>query len=220
MTELKDLPQALAKFQAAHTKASKDSKSNFGRFASLLSVLEAVSKGAEFGLSHSTILVPVANDHHHVTSTLMHTSGEKIISTIAIANVEGRNDMQELGKRITYARRYLLISLYGLAPGEEEDDDCDSLTKAEPVKQAPKPRAKKAPAPKPPADQVEFFAEKKAEVVAKIVDLPDDAVADILSAFKSHFKLKADNPSREHITTIEHVNFLKQLLSEWTQANN
>ena len=215
--ELKDLPQALAKFQQEHTGASKDSKGNFGRYASLKSVLEAVSKGAAHGLSHSTIYVG-ANDRHLVTATLMHTSGEKIISTISIANVEGRNDMQELGKRITYARRYLLLGLYGLAPGEEEDDDCDSLTKAEPVKQAPKPRAKKAPAPMPPADQVEFFAEKKAQVVAKIVELPDDAVADILSAFKTHFKLKADNPSREHITTIEHVKFLKQLLSEWTQT--
>ena len=221
--ELKDLPQALAKFQQGHTTATKDSKGNFGRYASLKSVLEAVSKATEHGLAHVTSFVEV-NEKVLVTTTLLHVSGERVVSTIPVDKVPGRNDMQELGKRITYARRYLLISLYGLAPGEEEDDDCDSLTKAEPVKQAPKPRAKpKTPAKKAnvadqPLPSDDDFSRAKKDVVDRILKLPDDAVDDILSAFKHHFKLQVEKPSRENIVNYDHIKFLQHLLSEWTQA--
>ena len=117
--ELKDLPQALAKFQQGHTTATKDSKGNFGRYASLKSVLEAVSKATQHGLAHVTSFVEV-NEKVLVTTTLLHTSGERVVSTIPVDKVPGRNDMQELGKRITYARRYSLLAILNLAP---EDDD-------------------------------------------------------------------------------------------------
>ena len=54
----------------------------------------------------------------YVTTVLHHRSNEKFESKVYL--VMGKNDMQALGSAITYARRYGLLSLAGMAA---EDDD-------------------------------------------------------------------------------------------------
>ena len=51
-------------------------------------------------------------------TSLIHVSGEKFQSVVYL--VLDRQNMQGLGSAITYARRYGLLGLVGLAP---EDDD-------------------------------------------------------------------------------------------------
>ena len=50
---------------------------------------------------------------------LIHTSGESISSELPLMNVK---DWHSLGSGITYARRYSLCSLVGIAPDGEDDD--------------------------------------------------------------------------------------------------
>jgi hypothetical protein len=66
----------------------------------------------------------------------------------------GKNDMQGYGSAVTYARRYGLMSMAGIAP--EDDDGNDAVVNAPhnkptPRKVDPKPEPKPDPAPKPPA---------------------------------------------------------------------
>ena len=58
-----------------------------------------------------------------VTTTLIHESGESLGSTFLLppADVKGTNEVQKLGASITYARRYMLTSILGIA-GEEDTD--------------------------------------------------------------------------------------------------
>jgi hypothetical protein len=73
-----------------------------------------------------------------VTTTLIHDSGESIGSTFLLppANVAGTNEVQKLGASITYARRYMLTSILGIAG--EEDTDGRAEGNSRPV--APPPR--------------------------------------------------------------------------------
>jgi hypothetical protein len=65
-------------------------------------------------------------------TVMTHTSGEVIADAgIPIAGWQNaKNPMQSMGSAITYARRYGLCSLVGIAP---EDDDGNSLTQDKPA---------------------------------------------------------------------------------------
>ena len=76
-----------------------------------------------------------------VQTTLLHTTGERWCSVVYL--VLSKQDMQGLGSAITYARRYGLLGMVGLAP---EDDDGNASVA--PPKPAPKPAAQ---APQKPA---------------------------------------------------------------------
>lgn len=58
-----------------------------------------------------------------VTTTLLHTSGEWIKGTVTMTPV--KSDPQSAGSCITYARRYGLVSLLGIAT---EDDDANDAS--------------------------------------------------------------------------------------------
>lgn len=53
-----------------------------------------------------------------------------------------RSNPQEIGSALTYARRYALCSVVGIAPAEDDDDGGKALeTKAAPRQSKPEPRA-------------------------------------------------------------------------------
>jgi hypothetical protein len=66
-----------------------------------------------------------------VRTILAHSSGETIECRVPL--IVGKNDMQGYGSAVSYARRYGLMSMAGIAP---EDDDGNAAAKA-----APDPRA-------------------------------------------------------------------------------
>ncbi len=102
------------------------------KYADLGSVLDACQ--AAFHSHGFAILQPPGKDEHgqYVETVLAHESGERFASRVYL--VIGKNDMQGVGSAITYARRYGLLSMAGLAP---EDDDGEA-TKA-PKREAPPP---------------------------------------------------------------------------------
>jgi len=102
------------------------------KYADLGSVLDACQTAL-----HSNgfaIVQPCGKDDHgaYVETVLAHESGESFASRVYL--VVGKQDMQGVGSAITYARRYGLLGMAGLAP---EDDDGEA-TKA-PKREAPPP---------------------------------------------------------------------------------
>tara|TARA_Y100001937_G_scaffold98202_1_gene133929 strand:+ start:2060 stop:2770 length:711 start_codon:yes stop_codon:yes gene_type:complete len=55
----------------------------------------------------------------YLETLLIHTSGESISSELPLMNVK---DWHSMGSAITYARRYSLCALVGIAPDGEDDD--------------------------------------------------------------------------------------------------
>ncbi len=142
---MSDAIKALAKAQTEMGKAIKNAKNPHlkSNYADLGSVMEAC-----FDALHANgfaIMQPCGADERgqYVETVLAHASGDTFTSRVHL--VVGKNDMQGIGSAITYARRYGLLGMAGLAP---EDDDGEA-TKATPRQQP----ANRAPAVPSKADQ-------------------------------------------------------------------
>lgn len=142
---MSDAIKALAKAQTEMGKAIKNAKNPHlkSNYADLVSVMEAC-----FDALHANgfaIMQPCGADERgqYVETVLAHASGDTFTSRVHL--VVGKNDMQGIGSAITYARRYGLLGMAGLAP---EDDDGEA-TKATPRQQP----ANRAPAVPSKADQ-------------------------------------------------------------------
>lgn len=73
----------------------------------------------------------------HLTTRLMHTSGEWVESTLTMR--PSKNDPQGIGSCMTYARRYALAAICGVA--SEEDDDGNAASETPKPKKAQKETA-------------------------------------------------------------------------------
>ena len=210
-TALKDLAKALSQFQATHVSAARDSKGNYGTYTSLASALAAAQAGTEFGLAHTQTMKAVNEPEtgHLLVTTLLHTSGDQLSSEILLpSKSEGRgNYMQALGSALTYARRYAILAIYGLA---SEDDDCQTPAPAV-KKELPKPTpAKVVIAEVIPA----LDAERKDRLCSelKASSLKDE----ILLAFKNEFHIQAERMGPSQIQLPAHADFLEDQLASST----
>jgi len=132
------LGAALSKAQAEIEGASKDSVNPHfkSKYADLASVWDACRGPlTKYGLSVVQLL---AADGAKVTVTtmLLHSSGQWIKSELSMT--AQKNDPQGIGSCATYARRYSLSSMVGVAP---EDDDGNAASASKPA------RGGDAPAP-------------------------------------------------------------------------
>ena len=141
--ELLTLKSALNKFQDLNIKAQKSSTNPHfkSKYSDLTSVINAVSHGAEFGLSFTQSIeykniildrVQIKEDGTQVkyqeihrdifvTTTVKHLIDNETLtcSVPVLINANDKDNPQKMGSAITYAKRYGLQSLYGLA----SDDD-------------------------------------------------------------------------------------------------
>jgi hypothetical protein len=123
--------------------AAKDSANPFfkSKYADLASVWEAIRKPLS---SNGLALVqfPRSNDAGvEVETLLIHSSGEWVAETLHLP--VSKHDAQGVGSAITYARRYGLQSVAGVAP----DDDDGNAAAASPARQAAKPIKQAEPTP-------------------------------------------------------------------------
>jgi hypothetical protein len=119
--ELGELATALAKAQATMEGAKKDAANPFfkSRYADLASVWEACRE--PLSSNNLSVVQTASGDlegNVHVTTMLLHASGQWIQDTLTMKPKE--NTPQGIGSTITYARRYALSAMVGVAP---EDDD-------------------------------------------------------------------------------------------------
>lgn len=220
---LKELPAALAAFQSEHHAAGRDSKGNYGTYTSLGCALAAVQPATAHGLSNSVTFLPLGEGVILVRTTLHHSSGESVHSDLPISygKAEGRgNVMQALGSSITYARRYSLLALYGLA-GEDDDGEgsAQPAPKAAAVTASQSQKAPAAPSPaqaqpKPdtsPANQIVWLDEARRKAIVAALR-QSDRKDEILGAFKTEFKIATPKVTPEQIQLPAHGDFLESAL--------
>lgn len=99
------------------------------RYASLASGLDIVRKT----LSHQEIAtiqttrIESATGQIHLTTLLAHSSGEWISSDLPVCQARETEAPHRMGAALTYARRYALFALVGIA-GEDDLDAPDAIT--------------------------------------------------------------------------------------------
>ena len=229
MTEtLTKLPAALAKFQAEHHAAGRDGKGNYGTYTTLAGALAAVQHACAFGLSHTQTLQPINDDLMVLRTTLMHESGEAVVSDLPlpIRQEGGRgNPMQALGSALTYARRYGLLAIYGIAG---DDDDGEGAAPAAPaakpqtVKKPPtptqtsKPAATKQPSPEPVAVEPPLASGERDEILAVLREMfksNKTAFERFNSEYRAAFNVPETVKTSDHIQTKQHGDFAQQFFA-------
>lgn len=118
--EIKQLAVALAQAQAIMKTAKKDNENPFFKstYADLASVWDAIrSPFTTNGFSISQF-TETKEDRVCVTTLLLHMSGEWLSSELTLPTL--KLDPQAFGSALTYARRYALAAICGVA--SEEDD--------------------------------------------------------------------------------------------------
>ena len=153
--QVNELAKALAGAQGEMERAIVDKVNTHfkGKYATINAVLETIRPVlAKHGLSFTQTFDTV-NDMHCMTTLLMHESGQFITSQVQLCKAS--EIAQEVGKKMTYFRRYTLGAMVGLSSGEEiaEDDDGEAeRLKAALAKQADeesKAKTKKEKIPMP-----------------------------------------------------------------------
>ncbi len=131
MTDHKTVYAALAAAQMEMGKALKDSTNPAfkSKYADLASVMDACLPALnKHGIA---VFQPTVDDDsgRYVKTILAHASGEIVECRVPL--IVSKNDMQGYGSAVTYARRYGLMGMAGIAP---EDDDGNAAAKAPPPK--------------------------------------------------------------------------------------
>ena len=226
-TSPKTLVEALCEFQKHHHAAGLDGDNPFfkSKYTTLAQALSAIQPATEYGLCHSQLneyeILPDGQILTIVVTKLMHVSGdEPIVSRFPVPKLPSnpKNVHQEAGSAQTYARRYGLLSVYGLA---NDDDDGNSLmNKPEPKKGVAKTPTKPNQKLEPTAvlkklpDPISKEARKAIlEQLKTLQQLHPDKMKAIVESFRKKFSIKSPTISG-HITTAEHGEFLALEISK------
>ena len=217
-----NLAEALVQFQQEHHAAGKDGKANYGFYTTLAGGLNAVQPATHLGLCHTqtfdAMVLPESGKVVTIlVTTLKHVSGEELVSKLPFPELQNRgNIMQALGSATTYARRYGLLAIYGLAG---DDDDAESSAPKEKVEQrkgiARTPTQPKQVSSPPPTGAPEFIAPAfKSQIEKDLRGLTADDLKTVLADFKKEFKISAKEISPNHITTKAHGDYLAKMVKE------
>lgn len=114
-----NLANALSIAQGQMTHAIKNSQNPHFKstFADLSSVWDAIRKP----LSDNGLCVTQTTDGNTLLTVIAHKSGEWIESVTPIFN--GKNDAQGFGSGLSYARRYALAAIAGVAQDDDDGND-------------------------------------------------------------------------------------------------
>lgn len=146
----KTLKEALTDFQKMNVKALKESTNPHFKssYADLTSVINAVNQGADLGLSFTQVVkyenvileraktedgIVIKYQELHrdifVHTVVRHINDQATLECTVPVLINGndKDNPQKMGSAITYAKRYGLQSLYGLA----SDDDANEASKKE-----------------------------------------------------------------------------------------
>ena len=219
------LVEALNAFQQKHHAAGLDGSNPFykSKYTTLAQALLAVQPATEFGLCHTQLNDYVITSEGEVITIvitkLMHVSGDQpLISRFPVPKIPSnvKNAHQEAGSAQTYARRYGLLSVYGLA---NDDDDGNSLTKTPPpkvgiAKTPTKPNQKLEPTSVLQGLPDPISKEAKQSIMIELKELSEtdpDATKKISEAFKKEFNVPKLSG---FITEARHGEFLSHAISK------
>ena len=121
--QINELATALSKAQGKITGALKDSSNPFfkTKYADLASVWDACRD--QLSANGLAVVQTLSNDQDQIVviTTLTHASGQWVRGRLAVKPV--KSDPQGIGSAITYARRYALAAIVGVA---QIDDDAEA----------------------------------------------------------------------------------------------
>ena len=219
------LVEALNAFQKKHHAAGLDGSNPFykSKYTTLAQALLAVQPATEFGLCHTQlndyVITPEGEVITIVITKLMHVSGdEPLVSKFPVPKIPSnvKNAHQEAGSAQTYARRYGLLSVYGLA---NDDDDGNSLNKT-PTKE---PGSGRTPTkPKQKLEPVSEQAKKNPPITTEarnlitdqlkqLMETNPDKAKEIAASFIKEFKVPRVTG---FITEARHGEFLSHAISK------
>ena len=221
------LVEALNAFQQKHHAAGLDGSNPFykSKYTTLAQALLAVQPATEFGLCHTQlndyVITPDGEVITIVITKLMHISGdEPLVSRFPVPKIPNnvKNVHQAAGEAQTYARRYGLLSVYGLA---NDDDDGNSLTKAPAPKKGVAETPTRPNQPLKPTSVLEklpdpISKEAKALILEQLQSLHEsnpDKMKELVESFRNKFGIK-DTKITRHITTALHGEFLSHAISK------
>lgn len=117
--DITELAAALALAQGDLKAISKTGKSNYGKFVELGAALEhALPILSKQGLSITQMPIVTEDNTTHLVTMLLHKSGQWMKSTYPVRMQQ--TTPQGQGSAITYARRYALMAVVGIA-GDDDD---------------------------------------------------------------------------------------------------
>lgn len=118
---------ALVKARAAiGATVTRDARANYGRYATLAAVMEAISPALAANGLALVQEAELGNGEVTVAAALVHESGETIEFAPLTMPLGSQRTPQAVGSAMTYGRRYQLTALFGLAP---DDDDGQAASK-------------------------------------------------------------------------------------------
>jgi len=206
-----ELAKALCGFYADVGVIQQAAKSNYGQFADLPTVLSTVLPAlAKHDLIQSQTFEPGLDGTTILVTTLMHVSGESIVSRLPLILGRNSNAMFALGGAITYFRRYALLSILGLSADVEADleDYVEPSTPAPVAAKPVKPTTGQKPKTLPLSTEKGPNGEssERDKVIDSIKELPKEQAAQLLQDFRSEFKVTGTVAN--HITSQTHAQFI------------
>lgn len=144
---ISELAQALVIFQGELPRIAKEGKSHHGKFITLDSIIETIQKPLTAnGLSF--VQMPTFTENGPgLTTRLMHKSGEWLEDTMPVFGTPNQNEAQSFGGGLTYARRYALTAMLGIAADEDTDGNGNKQQPRQPAQRKAPPTSPSAPGP-------------------------------------------------------------------------
>lgn len=158
--------------------------------ASGLDIVRKTLSQQEIATIQTTRVEP-ATGHIHLTTLLAHASGEWISSDWPVCAAKDVEAPHRMGAALTYARRYALIALVGIA-GEDDLDAPDALAGPPGAQPHPPPGVRAKPSKvvlnRTPVLGPPESAELRERLLSQLADLP--ASDDLLAWAKGSLPLK------------------------------
>lgn len=167
------LASAQAEFESV--KKSKTNPAFKSKYAELADIFDAVKPAlTKYGLA--IVQAPsFADGRITVTTRLFHKSGQWLETSLSLR--PAADDAQKIGSAITYARRYSLSSLLGIAADEDDDGNAASFPTG--GNNIPRPKSTPKPVTTPPS--VEDRLRQMAVAFKNHFDLPMEAILGYLN---------------------------------------
>lgn len=195
-SEFPEIPKDATGHQKGISKAGKPYDFEY-KYASLPAILRHINPVLH---KHKLcILQPLEGGE--IITTILHESGESMESSVE-CSPHGLNP-QEFGSKVTYYRRYALVSMLGIAP--DEDVDAAGIEAPE----TPPPPKKKAPPRSPAPSPLERLLTDDKELVKawspsiKTQADAERAVCDLLDVLRGELDAGADlyTAARRHMSS-------------------
>jgi len=196
---------ALAAFQGEVGAARRDGRNPHFRttYATLASVIEAVKPASKHGLSHTQTCLRDGDQVLLVTS-LRHAEGFDLQSELPLAI---GNDWQRFGSAYTYARRFALMGIYGIASADDPTDDDGNSASSQPSAKTQSPPSKPAA-----LSPLELRAQAVTQALTALHEADPDAIKPLVEDYRSAFKVPAKTPVARSFDSPERLAWFEERL--------